>query len=293
MAKASVYDIVTERILEALEQGIVPWQRPWTSLGGPRNLNSKRPYRGINAFLLALSNYGSPFWTTYEGAKRAGGNVRRGEKGTIVIWWNMFYVDEKDKNGKDIKKKILAPRYYRVWNVEQCDNVKVPEVKGLPDNFNVNDHAQAIIDGMPEAPEINFGGDRAYYSPVDDKIQLPKPEAFTSTEDYYATAFHELTHSTGNKNRLGRIKDWAGFGTDPYAREELVAEMGAAMLCGMAGLEPKVENTAAYLQGWLQKLQNDKRLVIQAASAAQKAADYILDVQTEEAESTTLETVEA
>lgn len=287
--KVSVYDIVTERIMEALEQGIVPWQRPWTTLGGPRNLNSKRPYRGINAFLLALSNYGSPFWTTYEGAKRAGGNVKKGEKGTIVVWWNIFEVDDAAKPGQ--KKKIAAPRYYRVWNVEQCENVTVPNLKGLPDNFSVNDEAQAVIDNMPDAPVIGFGGDRAFYAPLTDEVQLPKTEAFDTTEAFYATAFHELAHSTGHSSRLGRVKDWSNFGTDPYAKEELVAEMTAAMLCGTVGLEATYDNSAAYIQNWLQKLNQDKRLVFQAASAAQKAADFILDKQ-EEVETTT-EQVEA
>jgi antirestriction protein ArdC len=286
-AKTSVYDIVTERIMEALEQGIVPWQRPWTSQGGPRNLNSKRPYRGINAFLLALSNYSSPFWTTYEGAKKAGGNVKKGEKGTIVVWWNIFEVEDTNAKGQKVTKKVAAPRYYRVWNSEQCEGVTVPEIK--KGEFDVDEAAQVIIDDMPDAPTISFGGDRAYYAPLTDDVQLPTPESFKSTTSYYATAFHELVHSTGHSSRLARVKDWTGFGSDPYAKEELVAEMGAAMLCGMAGLEAEYDNNAAYIQSWLRKLNQDKRLVFQAASAAQKAADFILNREAEEPASTEAE----
>lgn len=281
-AKLDVYDMVTDRIIEALEKGIVPWQKPWTSLGGPRNLQSKRPYRGLNAFLLGLSRYSSPYWTTYKAAKAAGGSVKKGEKGTIVVFWKILEVD--DAYAKNGKKKIPLLRYYTVFNTEQCEGLKVPDSK-LPEFIPI-DEAQRVIDEMPDAPNMWYGGDRAFYSPIQDEIQMPVKQAFNTSESFYQTAFHELAHSTGHSSRLGRITDWTGFGSEPYAQEELVAEMSAAMVLGTIGLEPMVDSSAAYINGWLAKLKNDKKFVLKAASQAQKAADFILGVTFEKEDST-------
>lgn len=272
-AKQDVYEIVTNQIIDSLEKGVVPWQRPWKMVGGPRNLNSKRPYRGLNAFLLALAPYSSPFWMTYEGAKKAGGNVKKGEKGTLVVFWKIQkFADPDAKSGF---KTVPLLRYYKVWNAEQCENVKLPTTEEV-EEFDAIEAAQAVIDEMPDAPSIEFGGDRAYYAPMEDHVQLPKPEQFDTSEAFYATAFHELAHATGNEKRLGRIKDWSMFGSDPYAKEELVAEMASAFICGAAGIAPNIDQSAAYLNGWLARLKNDKKLVISAASQAQKAADFVL-----------------
>ena len=282
--KVDVYQVVTDQIIEALEKGVVAWQKPWTSLGGPKNLQSKRPYRGMNAFLLALSPYKSPYWTTFNACKKAGGTVKKGEKGTLVVFWRILTVD--DSTTKSGTKKIPLLRYYKVFNVEQCEGLKVPE-SNLPE-FDPIEEAQTIIDEMPDAPTIEHGGDRAYYVPLTDDVQLPFPEVFDTPADYYATAYHELVHSTGHASRLGRVTDWSTFGSDPYAKEELVAEMGAAFLAGFAGIEPRYEANAAYLNSWINKLKQDKKLLIQAASQAQKAADYILgnapQVEAEETE---------
>jgi len=279
-AKLDVYEMVTDRIVAALEKGIVPWQKPWASLGGPRNLQSKRPYRGLNAFLLGLSSYTSPYWTTFKAAKAAGGSVKKGEKGTIVVFWKVNeYDDPQAKNGK---KKVPMLRYYTVFNVEQCEGLTVPE-STLPD-FEPVEEAQRVIDEMPNAPVINFGGDQAYYSPMSDEIQLPIPEVFESSEAFYQTSFHELAHSTGHESRLHRVTDWTMFGSEPYAKEELVAEMTAAMVLGTIGLEPQVDASAAYIDGWLARLKSDKKFVMQAAGQAQKAAHHILGVSFDKAE---------
>lgn len=279
-AKLDVYEMVTDRIVAALEKGVVPWQKPWTSVGGPRNLQSKRPYRGLNAFLLALMPFKSPYWTTFRAAKAAGGSVKKGEKGTIVVFWKIMEVD--DAQAKNGKKKIPLLRYYTVFNVEQCEGLEVPEDK-LP-TFEPLNEAQDIIDQMPNKPDINYGGDRAYYAPITDDVTLPFPEMFESQEAFYQTAFHELAHSTGHESRLHRVKDWTTFGSEPYAQEELVAEMGAAMVLGQIGMEPRVDESAAYINGWLAKLKNDKKFVLKAASQAQKAADYILGAVKDETE---------
>jgi antirestriction protein ArdC len=281
-AKLDVYEMVTDKIVAALEKGIVPWQRPWTALGGPRNLQSKRPYGGLNAFLLSLSPYTSPYWTTFKAAKAAGGSVKKGEKGTIVVFWKILEVD--DTQAKSGKKKIPLLRYYTVFNTEQCEGLNVPDSK-LPD-FEPIEEAQRVIDNMPEVPVINFGGDRAYYAPMTDEIQLPMPEVFDTPESYYQVAYHELAHSTGHEKRLHRIKDWSSFGSEPYAQEELVAEMASAMVCGAIGLDPKIDSSAAYIDGWLAKLKNDKKFIMQAAGKAQKASDFILGlIKNEDADS--------
>lgn len=276
-AKPNVYEIVTERIIEALEKGCVPWHQPWSNVGGHRNLNSKRPYRGINAFLLAMSPYSSPFWTTYKGAQRAGGNVKQGEKGTIVVFFKPLVVDDDKNPGK--QKTIPLLRYYRVWNIEQCEGIKAPTQKELVEHDAI-EAAQTVIDDLHGDPEINFGGNRAYYNPASDKIQLPQMKQFESAEAFYSTAFHELVHATGHKDRLGR-QNWseAFFGNESYSKEELVAEMGAAMVCGTVGIETQIPASAAYIKSWLKVFKGDQKFLINAASQAQKAADYLLGAQ--------------
>jgi antirestriction protein ArdC len=275
--KLDVYEMVTERIIAALEKGCVPWRKPWKNVGGPRNLQSKRPYRGINAFLLSLMPYSSPYWTTFKAAKAAGGSVKKGEKGTIVVLWTPIEIEDPNNPGQ--KKKIPYLKYYTVFNLEQCEGLTAPKNGEAVNDFEPVEEAQRVIDEMPNAPTIGFGGNRAYYRPMTDEVQLPVPEQFTERENFYATAFHELAHSTGHEKRLHRIKDWSNFGSEPYAQEELVAEMTAAMVCGMVGIDPLIEQSAAYIEGWLKALKGDKKFVVQAGSQAQKAADFILNRQ--------------
>lgn len=287
-----IYQEVTNTIIAALEQGTVPWHRPWRVDGGVHmNLKNKRAYRGVNQFLLdfsaSLAGYRSPYWLTFKQAQELGGSVRKGEKSTLVVFWKILTVDKRDTagnvvtddTGRIVKTKIPLLKYYRVFNVEQCDGIpedKIP-VMEKPEDFNPIEAAQAIIDLMPKRPEIHHRGGRAFYRPASDEVTLPEPEQFDSPEHYYLTAYHELVHSTGHEDRLHRVKDWTMFGSDPYAKEELVAEMGAAMLAGFAEINmPTVENSAAYIASWLKRFKDDKKLVVQAASKAQQAADFIL-----------------
>jgi len=297
-----IYQEVTDRIVEALEAGTVPWQRPWRVRGGVHmNLKSKRSYRGINQFLLDFTaqtaGYRQPYWMTYKQAKELGGQVRGGEKSTMVVFWKPIIVEKKDANGKKVVKdgkkvmtKIFLFRYYNVFNAEQIDGIedKIPVVEEEEvEDFNPIKAAQVIIDEMPSAPPIKHGGDRACYIPMLDSINLPEPEQFLSPEDYYHTAYHELVHSTGHEDRLGRIKDWTTFGSDPYAKEELVAEMGAAMLAGIVGIDiPTKDNTASYISSWLSRIKGDKKLVVQAAGKAQQAADFIIGAHEENDDTT-------
>lgn len=278
---ASVYEQVTERIIALLENGNVPWRKPWNvQTGLPRNLVSKKLYRGINLFLLHAMQYESPFWLTYRQANELGGNVRKGEKACRVVFWKLREIEDEQTGDAD---KIPLLRFYYVFNVAQCDGLK--NVPTPTAETNAPAEPEAIVAAMPQRPDIKHGMALACYSPRTDTVSMPDRERFESQESYYGTLFHELTHSTGHPSRLNRttLTEAAGFGSNPYCKEELVAEMGAAFLCGHAGIgETVLENSAAYVQNWLEQLKNDKRLIVQAAAQAQRAADFILGVKYEE-----------
>jgi antirestriction protein ArdC len=283
--KSDVYQVVTDRIIGLLEQGVVPWQKPWR--GGemlPRNLVSKREYRGVNVFLLQAMSYQSPFWLTFNQAKELGGTVKKGERSCPVVFWKWLEVAAQDQPTG--KKNIPFLRYYSVFNVGQCDGIPQDAIPTLNDNKREHspiEEAERIVANMPKKPGIQHGGGRACYSPRLDRVEMPQPETFRTGQDYYSVLFHELTHATGHESRLNRKGvagaegEWSAFGSTPYAREELVAEMGAAFLSGHAGIvERTIENSAAYVKSWLQRLKDDSKLVVHAAAQAQKAADFIL-----------------
>jgi antirestriction protein ArdC len=270
---SSVYEIITSRIIEELETGIVPWRKPWKTLP-PANLVSKKPYRGINVFLLALQGYGSQYWLTYRQTQALGGNVRKGEHGSKIVFWKFDTYETEIADGETEERKSAFLRYYTVFNLEQTEGLKA--LLALPPAFPI-ESAESIVSRMPNPPafEQDF---QAAYIPSRDTLTMPSRVAFDSQAEYYSTLFHELTHSTGHAKRLGR----EGFGrpqqlgSDSYSREELIAEMGSAMLCGVAGIEQStLRNSAAYLSTWIKRLNSNSKLVISAASAAQKAADYI------------------
>lgn len=282
----TVYEIVTERIIALLEQGTVPWQKPWAASGEdcrPRNLLSKKTYRGVNVFLLHAMSYESPYWLSYKQAQELGGNVRKGEKSCPVVFWKWLDVDQA---GTGEKKRIPLLRYYSVFNVAQCDGIRAPEDAQVTSTHNPIESAETILASMPLRPPIHHGANRACYWPSFDRVDMPMPGCFRTPAHYYNVLFHELTHATGHESRLkrkgvaGSDGEWSAFGSTPYAREELVAEMGAAFLCGQSGIvERTIEESAAYVAGWLERLRDDKKLVVTAAAQAQKAADYILNVK--------------
>ncbi len=279
----NVHEQVTARIMEILEAGTIPWKKPWNSSEGAKNLISKKPYRGINQFLLNCSPYGSPYWLTYRQAADRGGQVRKGEKSTPVVFWK--WLDRKDSDDQDQDSttgRVPLLRYYNVFNLEQIDGITAPVEEQPVNSFSPIEQAELVIRNMPSRPNILHGGERAFYSPKLDFIQLPPKEAFTSPEEFYSTAFHELAHSSGHASRLSRkgILEPSYFGSHDYSQEELVAEFGASMLCGYAGIEQQtLENSVAYIQGWLKVLKGDKKLAIVAAGQAQRAADFILNIQ--------------
>ena len=277
--KPDVYTLVTDRIIQALEEGTIPWQRPWVAgPNAPRNAVSNKAYRGLNALILSLNEqYQDQRYVTYKQASELGGVVRKGEHGTRVIFWKPNTYTNKDGE----EKNGLILRFYTVFNVEQCDDLK--KLKPLPTVREVDsiETAQAILDGFKSRPQTKFFSPEAYYVPTQDKVFLPDISQFVTPEGFYATAFHEYVHSTGHHTRLDRHLAEGGlgpFGSAPYSKEELVAEIGAAFLCAEAGIEnATITNSSAYVASWLKVLKEDRKAVLYAASKAQAAADHILD----------------
>jgi antirestriction protein ArdC len=272
--KKDVYQIVTERLISTLESGTAPWRKTWKGGGIPHNAATRRQYSGINFFILG--SIGGGGFLTYKQARDLGGNVRKGEKGLPVVYWN--FVDSKtEKDSKGQPKKIPFLKYFTVFSVTQCEGLTLPEGEILPANDNEPIPAAAALVEKTGAA-IHHRGFRAFYSPADDAITLPPIEAFESSDAYYQTAFHELAHWTGHQSRLKRegITAVTAFGSATYSKEELVAEMAASFLCAETGIEPDTENAAAYLAGWIKALRGDSKLAVRAAGAAAKAADFIL-----------------
>lgn len=294
--RRDLHQEITNKIVEALEAGIVPWQKPWDVRGPPRNLKTGRAYRGANIFLLGLTakarGFTTPYWLTFNQARELGGTVRRGERGTLVIFWRILERPAVDATGKPVLDDQGAQlvdarpvlRHYTVFNAAQCD---LPEGT-VPDAplrvFTPDADAEAAWNAY-DGPELRHGGDMAYYAQSLDRIQMPPREAFHSTEAYYGTLFHEGIHSTGHKDRLNRatLTQAGKFGDENYSQEELVAELGSAMLLANVGLEPRTTHSASYIAGWLKALRNDRRLIVVAAAQAQRAVDFILRADDDEA----------
>lgn len=282
-AGQSVYSIVTEQIIKQLESGVVPWKRPWTTRI-PRNLMTQKAYRGLNVFLLAVRGFGSPYWLTYNQANKLGGHIRKGEHGQIITYWQIGKYEKQDLDSGEMEShKSILLRYYRVFNLEQTEGIA--DKLGLVSSVRTPnlDECERIVSEMPNPPKYEQSH-RAWYRPACDTVGIPSKPAFSSPEAYYATLFHELTHSTGHSSRVGRegIEQLNKFGDELYSKEELIAELGSAFLCGQAGISPAViDNSAAYLQSWINVLKGDSKLIVSAASQAQKASDYILARQGE------------
>jgi antirestriction protein ArdC len=281
----NVYEIITDRIIKQLESGVAPWRKPW-SAKLPVNLMSQKPYRGLNVLTLASQGYPSRFWLTFNQANKLGGKIRKGEKSSPVIYWNIG--EEREYTTRDGQTRTSKPfllRYSNVFNLSQTEgiNLTASALQEARTNNPIEDCEQ-IVATMPNRPAFEQS-DKAWYAPGRDVVGMPSIGLFRSSEEYYSTFFHELTHSTGHASRIGRdgFESIQSFGSESYCREELVAEMGAAMLCGVTGIENRtIKNSVAYLRTWIERLKSDSRLIVTAASAAQKAADYILGkIQTE------------
>jgi len=273
MGKMDVYEIVTQRIIKKLEEGIAPWQKPWAGGGAPANFITKRPYRGFNSIALSpiITGFRSRYWGTYNQISGKGGQVRRGEKSTPIVFWKFW---EQEQDGEKSKRFIV--RYFSAFNLEQQDGIEVAD--GEKFAWNPIEKAESIVSSW-NGPTVKHGGVRACYAPAVDIVTVPERSSFAHGEDYFGTLFHEMAHSTGHASRLNRsgITDPSFFGSHTYSKEELIAEMGAAFLCAESGIiDSTLDNSAAYLQCWLGKLKQDPKMLVHAASAAQKAVDMIL-----------------
>lgn len=289
MNRQELESTITQLVINQLEKGIVPWRKGWTGLGfAPTSLTTGKNYQGINSLVLSIvgETYSSPYWLTYLEAGKRGGYVRKGEKSTPIVKWSKF--DRKDKETGETVEGFFM-RSYAVFNLEQCENVEAPEAEALTKREPVSVEAGVshILESFKDKPVIEYRSiDRAFYRPSEDKITLPTLEMFNSSADYSATLSHELIHSTGHKSRLDRhaerdLDKPCHFGSENYAKEELVAELGAQFLMNGAGIDTSSEltNSASYLAGWLGALKNDSSLIVSAAGKAQKAADYILGIK--------------
>ncbi len=315
MGNREVYQKITDRMIAALENGTVPWRKPWSAAGGgrPRSMSTGQPYRGINVLLLGTEamgrGYGSPWWGTYHQIAQLSGmeprqgrrggrywaspdggprGVRKGEHGCQILLWKTVPAAETDPGtGETVTREILLAKLFTVFNAEQAD--------GLPGTFQARPGQPADLLGEPQqvldgylrrgGPRLrHVAGDRAYYSAVHDLITLPGQNQFGTVEAYYDAAFHEAVHSTGHASRLARpslttFSHDRAFGDELYAREELVAQMGSAMLQAETGIEGRFGQSAAYIAGWLTALRNDPGLVPHAAACAQRACDLITQPQ--------------
>ena len=299
VGRKDVYSKVTERIISDLEQGIRPWMKPWSAEHAAGRItrplrHNGTPYRGMNILLLwgeAMDKgYAAPIWMTFKQALELDAHVRKGEHGSLVVYANSITKTEtNDKGEEDGESRTLSAceheipfmKGYTVFNVEQVDGLPAPyytqAVDPMPLSERIDNTDRFIAN---TAAIIHHGGNRAFYTPARDAIQMPPFEAFKDKESYYATALHELTHWTKPKSRLDRDFSAKRFGDSGYAREELVAELGAAFLCAELGITPEVrEDHADYLGHWLTVLKEDKRAIFSAAAHAQRAADYLGSLQ--------------
>ena len=292
--RLDIYTRITDQIISALETGVKPWTQPWNAahaaghVSKPLRHNGK-PYAGINILTLWATSmerhFAAPIWMTFKQARELGGHVRKGEKGSLVVYADTMVKTEESANGQDEERFIPFLKAYSVFNVDQIED--------LPDHFyalannepNPDERIASAEDFFAQAgADIRHGGDSAFYTPSLDFIQMPPFEAFRDAQGYYATLAHESTHWTRHKSRLDRDLGRKRMGDEGYAREELVAELGAAFLCADLGLalEDRADH-AAYIGSWLKVLKNDKRAIFSAAAHAQNAAEYLSSLQSENA----------
>lgn len=283
MAKFNIYEEITNRIINQLENGEIPWHKPWHGVtSGAYNRVSKKPYSLLNQMLLMHDGE----YATYKQWSDLGGTVRKGEKSEMVVFWKIFQVEEEE-NGKKVKKSIPLLKYINVFHVSQVDGVEPKSLK--PIEHNPVEEAEKIKSDYADREHLlieELITNRAFYSPSRDYIQVPCKEQYDNVNEFYSTLFHEMVHSTGHKDRLGRLDanaKLASFGSEDYSKEELIAEIGSAFLMNHVGIETSktFKNSAAYIQSWLKVLKDDNRFIVSASSKAEKAMKYILGVKEE------------
>lgn len=282
MASLNVYEMVTERIIKQLEQGTIPWQKPWGGVrSGAFNRVSKKPYSLINQAILEKPGE----YASFKQWKDLGGHIKKDAKSEIVVFWKIIDVEEKNDKGEIEKKKLPLLRYYNVFHISQVECVE-PLKEKLNTEIEPIEEADRIIKDYVDREQLVFNeckSNRAYYAPLIDTVVVPLKEQFMNTPEWYGTTFHELVHSSGSKNRLNRLEtsNLASFGSETYSKEELVAEIGSASILNYLGIETDktFNNSASYIESWLQVLRNDNKFIVSASSKAEKAVNYILGIK--------------
>jgi antirestriction protein ArdC len=280
---------ITDSIIAELEKGAAPWVKPWRTLkqapgaGMPYNPASGTQYRGVNHFWLGMQPWALPWFVTYKQAQALGGTVKAGQKGTPVVYWNVHRKETQGDNGETVTSAYAFVKSYWVFNVEQCEGLELPPMPETPAaDFDAVPGVMALVDRLDLKGGLTHAGDQAYFRPSTDAIVMPPMAAFTDAAHYHATLLHECVHATGHDSRLKRLTP-ARFGSEEYAYEELVAELGAAMLCAHTGINGDLRH-AAYIESWLKALRNDKKFILSAAGKAQAAMDWLTKAQAVEGE---------
>lgn len=280
----NVYEMVTDRIIEQLENGIIPWEKPWTGVrSGAFNRVSKKSYSLLNQMLLKYEGE----YATFKQWTELGGHIRKGEKSEIIVFWKVLPVEETQEDGTKIIKQIPLLKYINVFHISQVDGIEPLKKEELNDIEPI-EKAESILQDYWTREQItveHIKGNKAFYSPMRDMIQLPLFEQFKNANEYYSTAFHESVHSTMKESRCNRAEErknkLVAFGSEEYSKEELVAELGSANLMNIIGIETRksFRNSSAYIQNWLSVLKNDVKFIVSASSKAEKAVNYILNVE--------------
>lgn len=279
MTKFNIYEMVTKRILEQLEQDVIPWQKPWNTgtLNGAFNRISKKPYSLLNQMLLEKPGE----YATMKQWNELGGKIRKGQKSSVIVFWKIQPVEEEKEDGTKEIKQIPFLRYYNVFHISQVDGVEPLNIDNIRNDIEPIEQAEKVMNDYISREGITlehvFGND-AYYSPIRDYIRLPELQQFSDVSEYYSTAYHECVHSTGHKSRLDRLDKTARFGNEEYSKEELTAEIGSSAIMNYLGLETKhsFRNSVGYIQNWCSVLRSDPKFIVSASSKADKAVKYIL-----------------
>ncbi|MEO0331951.1 MAG: zincin-like metallopeptidase domain-containing protein [Bacteroidota bacterium] len=291
-SRQDVYHIITNLIIEKLEQGVIPWKKSWSAQGPAANYVTKKPYRGINALLLNSLGLSNPYFLTFRQAQRLGGHIQKGAKSLPVVYWQWYFLHKETGRklteeearvllSEEVERKAFL-RYYRVFHIQDTEGIDLalPDIQPteLPEDLLMRGFEP--LHSMPQPVAVKTIRQQPYYHPRHDYINMPAMNSFASTEAYFQVLYHELTHATGHPKRLNRpgVSDPQPFGSWSYSQEELVAEMGASFLANLMNIssEAALDDAAAYIQGWLKVLRNDKRFIIEAAQKAQRAVDYIM-----------------
>lgn len=286
--KSDVLQMVTDAIIAQLQKGLVPWHMPWGDAGLPRNLITNRPYKGINLFLLACQGFAHNLFLTYNQVNQMGGKVKKGETGLLVVWWNTKAGVAHESTAENPESTTKSGwDSYKVFNVDQCEKLNLDDIP--PFVVETSHKSEDIISDIQNCPAIRSKEAKSFYEPLRDFINIPKKDKFGSESDYYGLLFKLLIHATGHHSRLGRseliqMSEWGPFS---HSGEELVAEMGSCILQSLVGVANGAEESAEYIDGWISKLSGNKRLLLTAASQAQKAVEFILNIVPSEVEADT------